>query len=497
MIIDLAKVQTDPFAGKNFDVCVIGAGVAGISLALNLSKTLNVLLLEAGGFDNSVERISVYEGESVGQNYFDLRASRLRYFGGTSNHWGGDCRPLDELDFEKKSYVENSGWPIRKTDLDPFLPKAESILELSDDSWDPPEGYFEDSIGRSQDIRPIRFKSSPPTRFGQKYRRDIERQANISCLLNANVTEFRLRDDRSRVDHINVSDYSGNSYKVPAGLFVLATGGIENPRLLLNSNRQVSSGLGNENGNVGRFFTDHFYTKAADFILEDHAKVFVEQYPFGDSFKGRLKDQICSWNWLHDSVESIRGQNMDCLSEIRHFFSPTRALMERDQTLNFSLRMQVRTPGHGEATDGKLFIGSEQAINPLSTVTLGTDTDMFGMQRVKLDWQLSDIDIRTLQLAAVRFGETIAGLSIGRLKIVDWMLADPFEYLGDGGHHHSCTTRMGETPENSVVDSNQKVFGIDNLYLAGSSVFSTSGEANPTLTIVQTTLRLAEHVNKL
>ncbi len=497
MIIDLSKVESDPFAGKAFDICIVGGGVAGISLALNLSRRLNVLLLEAGGFDNSVETMAVYEGDIVGQAYFDLRAGRLRFFGGTSNHWGGDCRPLDSVDFEPKDYVDYSGWPIRSADLDPYMRNAESILDLSDEPWDPPEGFLEDAISTSPDIRSIRYKISPPTRFGQKYRRDIERQSNIICLLNANVIEMRLRDDRSRMQHVVVSDFSGKSYEAQAGAFVLATGGIENPRLLLNSDRQVASGLGNEHGQVGRFFTDHLYTKVADFILEDHAKQFIEQFPFGDTFKGRLKSQICSWDWLHSTVEGVRGKDMDCLSEIRHFFSPTREFMLRNRILNFSLRMRVRTPGHGEATDGKIFIGSEQALNPQSTITLGSETDRFGMRRVTLNWALSDIDYRTLQLAAVRFGETLASSSIGRLRIVDWLNSDPFEYLGTGGNHHMCTTRMGDSPDDAVVDRNQKVFGIDNLYIAGSSSFSTGGHANPTLTIVQMTLRLADHLSKL
>ena len=498
MIIDLSEVEHDPFANEHFDVCIIGGGVVGISVALNLSRTKRVLLLEAGGYNNSVESMAVYEGENVGQEYFDLRASRLRYFGGSSNHWGGDCHPLDAHDFARKSYLSHSGWPIRKSDLDPYLERAESILDLNNEPWDPPGGVFADAINRSEYVRSILYKYSPPTRFGDKYGDEIESRQNITCALNANVVALNLADAHDRLSDVTISDYDGNRYTARANRFVLATGGIENARLLLNSNHQAPHGLGNDHGLVGRFFTDHMYTKVADIVLEDHVKQYVEAYPFGDSFRGRLKDTICSWNWLHGAVESARGKDMDCLSETRetrHFFAPTLKLLKSERILNWSLRMRVRTPGHSEPTDGKLFIGSEQSLNPSSTVSLSDEKDRFGLRRTRLNWQLCDVDLRTLQIATIRFGEAMAEQSIGRVRIVDWLHDKVPDYVGTGGHHHMCTTRMAVSPDKGVVDRNMKVFGLQNLFVAGSSSFGTGGHANPTLTIVQMSLRLADHLS--
>lgn len=130
MIIDLNKVDSDPFKEKRFDVCICGAGVAGITLARKLSQRLNVVLLEAGGYEYSEASQDVYKGKSIGQDYFDLASTRLRYFGGTSNHWGGWCRPLDSCDFKPRPYVKFSGWPIERSDLDPFLEEAKSILDI-------------------------------------------------------------------------------------------------------------------------------------------------------------------------------------------------------------------------------------------------------------------------------------------------------------------------------------------------------------------------------
>lgn len=498
MIIDLNGVLSDPFAEKDIDVCICGAGVAGITLALNLSQKLNVLLLEGGGFEFSPESQSIYQGKSVGQDYADLAATRLRYFGGTSNNWTGWCRPLDSYDFEPKSFVPHSGWPIRRADLDPYLEKTELILDISDnESWHEPESYFEKKLDATTDFQSSNFKFSAPTRFGQKYREEIERRSNITCYLNANVTEVRLTEDLSRLDHMNVRNYSEGKFQVRARVFVLAAGGIENPRILLNSNQQVPAGLGNQNGLVGRFFTEHPHAQVGDFILEDHAREYVEESLYGDTFKERLRGLICGSKWALGAVGKIRGRRLSCVNRRQYIFSPSPEFMERERILNFGLRLRTHSPDPGRDMDGTLFIASEQAPTPLSAITLGSEVDRFGMPRVKLDWRLSTIDLRTIQRAVFRFGEVFADLDLGRLRVVDWLRSDPPMYAGTYGHHHIGTTRMGESPADGVVNSFQKMFRTNNLYIAGSSVFSTGGHANPTFTIVQMTLRLADHIGSV
>ena len=503
MIVDLNGVASDPFAGKNIDVCICGAGVAGITLALHLPQKLNILLLEGGGFEMSAESQSVYQGESVGQEYSDLTATRLRYFGGTSNHWAGWCRPLDSYDFEPKSYVQYSGWPIRRSDLDPYLDRAEAIVDLSGDkSWDEPAGYFEKTIDTAADFRSFNFKLSPPTRFGQKYRDEIERRSNIFCYLNANVTELRLTENLSRLNRLSVCNYSGGSFEVRAQTFVLAAGGIENPRILLNSNRQLPAGLGNQNGLVGRFFTEHPTVQVGRFILEDRAREHVEKNWVGDSpaqrFKERLRGLICGSEWTHEIAGKVRGKKVFCGKQAyQRFISPSVGFMERERILNFGLRFLSYWPQPGRLNDGTLQIASEQAPNPLSRISLGQEVDKFGLRRVKLNWQLSTIDLHTIQRAVFRFGEVLADLNLGRLRVQDWLNSDSPIYTGAHGDHHMCTTRMGGSPGEGVVDSDQKLFGTDNLYIAGSSVFSTGGHANPTFSIVQMTLRLADHIGAL
>ena len=494
MIVDLNAVQSDPFSEKSFDVCICGAGFAGITMALNLPKNLKVLLLEGGGFKASAESQSVYEGVSKGQTHIAVGASRFRYFGGTSGVWGGWCRPLDADDFEPKSYVPYSGWPIRKDDLDPYLDKAAAMLDLPDGSWNASQSYFEEQIHGTADFKSGTFKFSPPTRFGQKYRQEIEDRSNIYCFLNANVNDLLLTEDLSRLDHVKVRDYNGRVFEVPTQKFVLATGGLENPRILLNSNKQIPAGIGNQNGLVGKFFTEHPHAKLAEILLEDRAKAHVGQYPFGGSFKSRLKSLVCDSEWALRSINYVRDGGVDCLVPQRHFFSPTKAFMGREEILNFSLRMRLRSPGHGQPTDGSLNIESEAAPDPQNKVTLGYDWDKLGMRRIEVTYRLSEIDMYTMRRAAVRFGEVFADLGLGRIRIEDWLHPDSTKHAARGVSHHMCTTRMAESPANGVVDANQKVFGTDNLYIAGSSVWSTAGYANPTLAIIQMTLRLADHI---
>lgn len=512
MFIDLNQAESNSLE-NTADICICGAGVAGITLALELSRNYHVVLLEAGDFEYSVDSQSLYLGDIVGREYFDLAATRLRYFGGTSNHWAGWCRPLDEHDFHVKPYQDYSGWPIGREDLASYEPRAREILDIVENP-PPPDvspDDIEEAIRQSADFDHAAFWWSPPTRFGQKYREPIETNPRITCYLNANVVDITLRDSHSSVESLTVRDYSGRDLNLRTGTVILATGGIENPRLLLNCDKQAKDGLGNDNDLVGRFFSEHLHHHVGDFILEDRVKARIDR----------------TWNW-----SDIRNAG-----DRRRFFSPSPAFMEREQILNFGLRFQPKIPGYwdigfraklkdlvcefdllkaaagkiqgqdvscrsADMFDGTLRIASEQTPNRSSTVALGSELDRLGMRKTVLDWRISYLDTRTIRRAVLNFGQAFAELDLGRVRIADWLQSDEIELPDIGedevaGHHHMCTTRMGTAPSDGVVDANQKVFELDNLYVAGSSVFSTGGHANPTFTIVQMSLRLADHLRSL
>lgn len=500
MITDLNAADGDPFRDRVFDVCIVGAGVAGITLARKLAQTQDVCLLEGGGFNYSPESSAVYLAENTGQPYIELSATRQRFFGGTSNHWGGFCYPLEDYDFDQKDYAAVSGWPIQRSDLDPYLDETREILDIplydaDTSAWG---NMLRERIGGSGDFRLFPFWRSAPTRFGPKYRAELEASRSTHCFVNANGTRFTLNDNLDRIADLEVARYDGQRHRVKARRYVLATGGIENARFLLNSNQQIPTGIGNENGLVGRYFCEHPSFSMGDFLLEDDVK------------------EVLSSNWT-TRFEQIR------------YFVPTHSLMNQEKILNFNLHFvpsfvlgrgnfeqllrKLACPGKSLiesitdtefncGTDGDFRINWEQAMTPDSRVMLNEDRDQFGLRRISLQWKLTELDAHTMRRGVMRFAEVFAERGVGRIRLPEWVLEDTIDYPGPmedhvGGSHHMCTTRMAASPRDGVVDSQQKVFGVENLFIAGSSVFGSPGQANPTFTIVQTTLRLAEHLASL
>ncbi len=497
MIRNLNTQNTNPFVNEAFDICICGAGFAGISLALKLPRHLKILLLEGGGFEYQNVSQDIYKGEITGRDYFPLTTTRLRQFGGTSGLWSGWCRALDPVDFTVRDYAPNTGWPIQYSDLSPYFAETRDILHavLPAEKW---YGALPPLAG----LKAFDFQwSFPATNMGTKYRQEIENRENIHCYINANLTNITLNKDHTSVSHIEVRNYQGLLCHAQPGKLILALGGIENARLLLNCNQQINAGLGNQNDLVGRFFTEHPHYEIGHFILEDA--------------------------YSHH-LAKIKQDHAPAMTE---YLSPTEDFMQTNKCLNFGLRVthsagkrdlpfsnkldralcrtdwwqelppEMRLPPLDCTNDGYIHIASEQTPNPESRITLGTDIDKFGLKRPNLNWRLSKLDKHTMLQAVTQLGITFAQQNLGRVRIVDWLLDSKAPIPGFpgeiGGHHHMCTTRMSHTAKTGVVDKNQKVFGIDNLYMAGTSVFSSGGHANPTFTVVQLSLRLADHLGSL
>ncbi len=303
MFFDLNQLEANHFQGKTFDICVCGAGVAGITLAIQLSRKFSVILLEGGGFQYSKDSQAIYKGKNSGLEYFDLDITRLRFFGGSSNHWGGRCRPLDDCDFKKREDVEFSGWPINRADLDPYLEESKSILDITEQTTLLADTTKGPPFSDGKDFQEINFWTSrPPTNFGHKYRAHISNSTKIHCYLNANVTDIHLHNNSDRVDYVVAQNYSGRAFEVSAKSFILAFGGIEIPRIMLNCNRQEPAGLGNKYGFVGRFFTEHLHFKVGELILEDGVD----------------------------------------LGPKKRFIAPTYEFMRRENILNFGLQVKQR-----------------------------------------------------------------------------------------------------------------------------------------------------------
>ncbi len=455
-----------------FDYCIVGSGPAGITCALGLAKAgKRVVLLEGGDQYFTEESERLYAGQVVGDAYVDLTFSHLRYFGGSSNHWGGWCRTLDEIDFKGKEGLPETGWPIQKSDLDPYLARTSEILEI-----EPIKPDVELAGGV---FKQVDFVFSPPVNFAEKYGADLKADPSIAVAFKANLV--RLETNGAAISGATFVDFAGNEKHITARRYILATGGIENSRLLLWFNELTNGQIVKKPQTLGRYWMDHPHTTVGDAIMN------------------------------RDLVPS---------DEERIFITPTVRTMRENGILNCGLRVEGHSehaenliadiacfaPGLAETLSDRLRenlvcgtqIRAAWEMQPRleNRVALSPDKDELGIPRTTLYWAKSDLDRKTIYRAAELFGEYLAQNDLGRLRLKPWILGDG-DYAGHGGNHHLGGTRMSESPETGIVDRNCKVFGQDNLYVAGSSVYVTSGHANPTMTIVQLTLRLIDHLKSL
>jgi choline dehydrogenase-like flavoprotein len=246
------------------DLCIVGAGAAGITLARAfVGRPERVLVLESGGMTFESETQALYEGAVTGVPYFPLDAPRLRYFGGTTNHWAGVCRPFDEADYEARGWIRHSGWPLTKSEVDPYYARAEGIVHLNGDHWDTKGWVDRDPLhplpfGRGRvetrvdQIVPEEFRP-----FGRDYGNQLKAAGNVTVYLHANVTELLPDDAGTSIAEVRVATLDGNRFSIRPRSVAVAVGGIENPRLLLASRSRFPSGIGNANDLVGRYFLEH------------------------------------------------------------------------------------------------------------------------------------------------------------------------------------------------------------------------------------------------
>lgn len=493
------------------DICIVGAGAAGISMALEWANTAyNVILLEGGGFNVEADVQDLYAGESVGQRYFPLQSARLHFFGGTTGHWAGWSSPYDPQDFEHRPWIPHSGWPITRKDLDPFYNRASEIVELQKYSFDV-DAYTGDDPELVRlpfdDDSPVWTKMwqlSPPTRFGKKYRDAIVNSPNIHLYTHANVCNIEANEAVSAIEGVEIRDLNGKSHTVRARRFVLACGAMQNARMLLASNTQAPAGLGNDNDLVGRYFMEHLEVDSARLILPNPGPmklytvdIFISKF-FGElSLTAAKQKDLKSLNCTaslrpvpnSESPLSIERYPEDAAVTIRMF----EAMEERARSGNTTLIDHSKLKTYGMNTR------LEQAPNPNSRISLSREKDALGVPRTKLDWQLTELDKHSIRSFYETVGQEAGRLGIGRVQLNDWLLEDDPMWPSHlaGGWHHMGTTRMHTSPGEGVVDENCRVHGIDNLYVAGSAAFPTAGAANPTLTIIALSLRLSDHLKQI
>jgi hypothetical protein len=511
MLVDADEADRGLF-DRDFDACVIGTGPAGMTVARRLAANgFSVALMEGGGLELETESQDLYEGEVVGLDYYDLRDARLRMFGGSSMHWGGRCRELDAINFLPRSYEALSGWPIRKADLDPYQAETDTILDLVPAAEAPDLPL----VQNGDRFHHIQYRYSPPTRFGDKYRDEIAASEAILCATNANLVDLRLDDGLATLTEARFKSFAPGDpgFAVRARVFVLALGGLENPRALLNCTSQLPAGIGNENDLVGRFFCEHPHILLGQAYFEEPiAEAEIAANPeqaFAPTEAFMERHEILSFSLLVTptiepplsfATEFVRSTG--CVSSFTERL--TEGVLGRELNCDRGGLGMYFAQGDGHhAVQARVAVHAEQSLQRDSRVMLAEETDPFGLRRIRFDWRLGELDYRTLETAVTEFGVHYAEQGIGRIQLADWLLVEPQRIPGlnqgsrVGGHHHMCATRMSADPREGVVDADCKVHGVANLYIGGSSAFATSGYANPTYTIVQLSLRLGDHLTGL
>ncbi|MEJ0094529.1 MAG: GMC family oxidoreductase [Methylocella sp.] len=534
MILDGRRIPQDD--ELETDMCIVGAGATGITLARSLDLSgLNVCLLESGGMDYDSQTNSLYEGRNLGLPYWPLAECQLRMIGGNTNGWGGWCRPLEALDFERRDWVPCSGWPFGAKELAPYYPRAQEICQLRRDNFDVAAAvsHLADPSAGVIPADPARFEThlyqfSPPTRFGRVYLDEIRRSERIMCLLHATGMGIQVTNDASQVASMRAGSLTGARFRVRAKIYVLASGGIENARQLLLSRDVAPLGLGNDHDLVGRYFTEHPHTKRRMFLNAKRPALAL----YGLKYYGRGLAARLSLTPAQQEHEALLGYSANLHAEYRGeagagFASLRKLVLTLSQSR--SLDPFVRAPPYGPkgitARDigniianlpGTTFSGflqafrteafvkhyvleskSEQAPNRDSRVTLDHARDRLGLNRSCLDWCTLPIDRRTIVRAEELLGEELQRLNIGRLEPLTPDEVESWPRTGvEGGWHQLGTTRMADNPREGVVDRNCRVHGVANLFVAGGSVFPTVGTAPPTLTAVAMTLRLADHLKQ-
>jgi choline dehydrogenase-like flavoprotein len=528
------------------DVCIVGGGPAGIALTLALSdQGFSVLLLESGFLKADEETQSLYAGEVTEQQLHSPPDKyRHRRLGGSTAIWGGRCMPFDPLDFEMRKHVPHSGWPLSYDDLLPYYPAANALAEAGRFSYNAEEALgpelapmirgFESSRVRTGGLE--RF--SCPTHFGTRYAKRLELAPGVKVLLGANCTGIHLQADGRAVQSIEVSTLKGKRFSVMPRATVLAAGGLETARLLLASREVTPAGIGNHHDVVGRYYMCHIAGNVGTLTVRgapSRVRHGYELAPEGVYCRRRLSvaageqrrlglanavgrlhfpritdpshrsgvlsglflaRRLISYEYgkrLNDGTPATAGtyarhalnvlkDPVDTTAFLAHWLARRTlasrkfpSVILRNRTNRFSLEM------HGE-----------QAPQARSRVTLSDKVDALGMPRLCVDWHYSQADIESVARSLDVFAQEFERSGTARLEYNRATLEEDLLRFGAYGGHHIGTARMGLDERTSVVNADCQVHSVHNLFVAGSAVFPTSSQANPTLTLIALSLRLGD-----
>jgi choline dehydrogenase-like flavoprotein len=483
------------------DLILIGGGLASISIAkqwADAGKT--VAILESGGRERDMEIQALYAGGGTmrapgnpDRNIDNhLIQSRARWYGGSGNVWGGKCVPLDESDFTRRDWLDRTGWPVTRAEMQPYFDRACDLLQIPrfNRDWDRhpdptrPALPINDSFHASPRVFSALSGEVDSAKF-DAFRNDfVEASDNIRVYLHANVTNVRMRRNGSQVHELEVRCLNGRRHSARGRAYVLATGGIENVRLLL-----ASGGIGDHSDLLGRCFMGH-----VTFGVYENAEGLNTMLSVSDG-----RNMSLYVDAARDSVHCVvatglEGQRRFNTANFTTTLVSTESPARAEDRALLALAARLDTNGGG-AKQHACFFMSEHLPNLDSRLTLLPEhVDALGMPRIYLDWTYSARDLDNLERSIAALGDALGAEGKGRIR---WPVArESLLATLNMSRHHIGATRMNTDPEHGVVDENCRVHGVRNLYVTGCSVFPTSGIANPTLTIIALAMRLSDHLKR-
>jgi len=511
------------------DICIIGGGAAGIAMAREfIGGPHRVCVLESGGRRIDRRTQALCDAEYAGLAY-DLDTTRTRFFGGSTNCWGGFCRPFADFHFQRRDWVPDSGWPIGRRELDPYYRRAHALCGLDPEGYDPEvalpaiagHGLRPMPLGGGRLVSLLAQLVKERRRFGESFHDELARADNVVVYLHANVVELCPEPGSNRVERAEVRTLQGNGFAVSAQHFVLATGAVENARLLLLSRSAEDCGLGNRNDLVGRYFMEHPRPAVLEGRITEAWTGPINAY--NDRFC-MLRLPLCAEVGINPEIQQreqlldscahveyvIRGEECAATFAAKRFYYykgrgylPPRPL--RDLATLMSAPFSVGLFALGLYTSWKRLVTAqrirlvcEQAPNRDSRVMLSDARDELGLNKVRLDWRMSALDAHSLQRSTEIYAEELAAagvLTAARVLPPTDLDAEPDPTSPPWTWHHMGTTRMDPDPKRGVVDADCRVHGMGNLWIASCSVFPTTGNHTPTFTMLAMALRLADRLD--
>ncbi len=555
MIEDARKIN--PGTVLEADLCIVGGGSAAISVAMGYKDSgRSVILIPGGGPNQTATGIDLYRGKvSPPGSHEPLEENRLRMWGGTTTVWGGRCVPYDPIDFEKRSWIPDSGWPISHADVQPYMQPACVLSEAGVAEFDARKTFPNKQAEILKGFDNEELVSWPmerwsvPTDYSKRYRADLDEAPNVRVLIHAHAVHLKLSPDGRTLSQVDAACSPGQVFHVKARRTVLGCGGLENARLLLAARDVVQAGIGNDNDLVGRYYQSHRFGVCGHAVLKDPTKDFIYEFEkdsegvycrrrFWMTPEAQAQHQVCNVvgfffrnvsgssehrNAMVSSVlliktflggarkgpkrlfEILRDQRRELFQHacivLKDGPSVFGQLAEVAYTRCFQKRRLPMVLPPRKTNRFPLFYQTEHAPLYDSRVVLDeTSADEFGMPRLEARIQFCETDYRTCSTFVKLFKQRFEEAGLGTFELSDQeqrLLENPDPLDFNSNAHNVGTTRMGTTPAEGVVDVNCRVHSVDNLFIAGASVFPTSSHANPTLLIVALGLRLADHLKRL